>query len=218
MAAWKSGCKGVTVYREGSRTGVIVSNSESESPTSFMESNPPRRPEKLNADVIRFQNNEEKWMAVVGLYEGKPYEVFTGKAEDSFGLPKYVSSGRVTKTKDKFDHNRYDFQYVDRDGYRVMIEGLSRSFDKEYWNYAKLISGILRHGMPIIHVVDLIGNLNMNDESLNTWKNGVTRALMRYIPAGTKPVNNECRECGENSLVYEEGCLKCKSCGFSKCG
>lgn len=168
--------------------------------------------------VVRFQNNKEKWIAVVGLLNGRPYEIFTGSAEDSFFLPTRVEKGWVIKNKTESGKSRYDFKYKDRDGYNTTIEGLSRSFDKEYWNYAKLTSGVLRHGMPLPFVVHMVSTLNLSDESLNTWKNGVVRALKKFIPNGTKPVEKTCPDCGEDALVYEEGCLNCKSCGHTKCG
>ncbi|MCB9202340.1 MAG: adenosylcobalamin-dependent ribonucleoside-diphosphate reductase [Flavobacteriales bacterium] len=223
IESWKQGLKGITVYRDGSRTGVLVSNNdkkekkESDSTQSFKLSTL-KRPAKLEAEVVKFFNEKEKWLAVVGLIDDKPYEVFTGKMEDAFNLPNYVTKGWVIKNRIDENTKQYDFQYIDKDGYRITIEGLSRSFDKEYWNYAKLISGILRQGMPINHVVDLINGLNMYDENINTWKNGVARALKRFIPDGTT-VDKECPSCGDkDGLIYEEGCLKCKSCGHSKCG
>jgi len=167
--------------------------------------------------VIRFQNNNEKWIAVVGLYQERPYEIFTGNAEDSFAILSQVDYGWVIKSFSKDGKSRYDFQYEDKDSYKTTIEGLSRSFDSEYWNYAKLISGVLRHGMPIQFVVDIVSKLNLNDESLNTWKNGVGRALRKFIPDGTKPSENYCPECGDSALMYVEGCLTCKSCGHTKC-
>ena len=217
--AWKEGCKGVTVYRDGSRGGVLVSNSEKDTNRSaFIESEPPKRPKKLEAEVVRFQNDYEKWVAVIGLFEGKPYEIFTGKAEDTFILPPTLSSGWIIKNKDEKGKNRYDFQYEDKDGYKVTMEGLSRSFDKEYWNYAKLISGILRHGMPLLFAIDLITGLNLSEEHINTWKNGVARTLKKFVPDGTTPIHNECSNCGDpNGMVYKEGCMICNSCGYSKC-
>jgi len=183
------------------------------------ETRAPRRPKKLGAEVIRFQNNNEKWIAVVGLINNKPYEVFTGKAEDAFFLPAWVNNGWVLKKRNGEGKSRYDFQFLDKDGYKVTIEGLSRSFNKEYWNYAKLISGVLRHGMPLPYVVDLVSNLNLYDTTINTWKNGVERALKKFIPNGTKAVDHQCPECEDpDGLIYEEGCLKCKSCGHTKCG
>ncbi|MGW8121461.1 adenosylcobalamin-dependent ribonucleoside-diphosphate reductase [Roseivirga echinicomitans] len=220
MEAWEQGLKGITVYRDGSRNGVLIADKDRQSTcsTEITETKAPVRPVKLTAEVIRFLNNDEKWIAVVGLLNGKPYEVFTGKAEDSFYLPNWVDKGWVIKNKDN-DKSRYDFQFMDKDGYRVTIEGLSRSFDKEYWNYAKLISGILRHGMPLPYVVELVGNLNLYDDSINNWKNGVERALKKFIPNGSSAADRMCASCGDpEGLVYEEGCLKCVSCGNSKCG
>ncbi len=220
--AWEGGCKGITVYREGSRSGVLVSRSaqgiKGTNYSDFAETTAPKRPKSLEANLLRINNNDEKWLAVIGMLEGRPYEIFTGKAEDSFSFPSYVSEGWVIKNREEDGTGRYDFQYKDRDGYKVTIQGLSRAFDKEFWNYAKLISGVLRHGMPIQFVVELIDNLHLDAESLNTWKNGVVRALTKYVPDGSQPINNACPECDQPTLVYEEGCLNCKNCGFSKCG
>ena len=214
MTAWESGCKGCTIYREGSRHGVLVSNSEAKE-QQFLETRAPKRPKRLDAEIVRFKNNSEDWIAVVGMYEGRPYEIFTGKA-DAFVLPKWVERGYVIRTKDQGAENaRYDFQFLDKDGYRVTIEGLSRMFDQEYWNYAKLISGILRHGMPIPNVVELISKLNFNVDSITTWKNGVARALKRYIKDGSE-TGETCPDCG-NKLVYSSGCKSCPNCGWSKC-
>jgi len=229
--SWKEGLKGITVYREGSRSGVLVSSDtkkEDNKPATDINmiseetisiSHAPKRPKRLEADIIRFQNEYDKWLAVVGLLNGKPYEIFTGKMEDAFNLPIYVNKGWVVKNRDEENQKtRYDFQYMDKEGYRVTIEGLSRSFDKEYWNYAKFISGVLRHGMPINYVVNLINGLNLYDDNINTWKNGVARALKKYIPDGTA-IDKECPNCGDpDGLIYEEGCLRCKNCGYSKCG
>ena len=186
--------------------------------TEFKETRAPSRPKKLDAKVVRFQNNKEKWIAVVGLMNGRPYEIFTGKTEDVFVVPQAVEYGWVIKTKKEDGRAQYDFQYEDKEGYKITMGGLSRSFDKEFWNYAKLISGVLRHGMPLHYVVDLIGKMNLYDDNINTWKSGVVRALKTFIPDGTKVTDNTCGECGDEGLVYEEGCLKCVSCGYSKCG
>lgn len=220
--AWEEGCKGCTIYRDGSRSGVLISDEkkdEKEDSVTFKETMPPKRPTKLEASVLRFYNNDEDWIAVIGLYEGKPYEIFTGRAVDTFRLPDYVTKGWVIKERDNGHGNRYDFQFMDREGYRITIEGLSRSFSQEYWNYAKLISGVLRHGMPIVHVVNMVEGLNVDKDYINTWKNGIVRALKKFIPDGTKAEKEECTNCGDpDGLIYKEGCLMCKSCGFSECG
>lgn len=220
MEAWKSGLKGITVYREGSRSGVLVSNEKKkEQKSGIVETRPPKRPKTLEAEVVRFMNHDEKWIAVVGLLDQRPYEIFTGRAEDSFIIPAWVEKGWIIKNSAEDGKKRYDFQFMDKEGYRVTIEGLSRSFNKEYWNYAKLLSGILRHGMPLPHVVDLIENLHLYNENINTWRSGVERALKKFIPDGTKAPDRKCSECGSpDGLVYEEGCVKCKNCGSSKCG
>lgn len=216
---WQSGCKGVTVYRDGSRSGVLVSEPKKDKKAiEFTETRAPKRPDRLEADIIKFNNDDQKWIAVVGLYNDRPYEIFTGRADDSFEILQKVSHGWVIKVKNGGGKTRYDFQYEDKDGYRITIEGLSRTFNEEYWNYAKLISGVLRHGMPLQYVVDMVSDLHLNDESLNTWKNGVVRTLKKYIPDGTVVEQAECEKCGEHSLEYQEGCLTCKSCGHSKCG
>lgn len=216
--AWKYGLKGITVYRDGSRSGVLVSTTEKKSEI-LQNQRPPKRPNILEADIVRFQNGNEKWIAVVGLLENHPYEIFTGRAEEAFIVPERITHGWVIKTKNENAQKRYDFRYVDSDGYKVTIEGLSRCFNPEFWNYAKLISGILRHGMPIPQVVDVVENLHLHDASINTWKNGVARALKKYIPDGTAAADKKCSDCGDpDGLIYEEGCLKCKSCGHSKCG
>lgn len=219
QTAWESGCKGMTIYRDGSRSGVLISNDKKDENVGFHETKAPIRPSRIDADVVRFQNDYEKWIAVIGLLDGKPYEVFTGKA-DGFYLPPWVQKGFVIRSKGEDDDRaRYDFQFQDKEGYKVTIEGLSRSFNKEYWNYAKLISGILRHGMPLPFLVNLIENLNFDNDSITTWKNGVVRSLKRYIPDGTANSKQECPQCKEkDGLMYKEGCLTCKYCGFSKCG
>jgi ribonucleoside-diphosphate reductase alpha chain len=219
FTAWESGCKGMTIYRDGSREGVLVSNdSKKEETTGFQETKAPPRPRELEVEVVRFTNEDEKWIAFVGLFNGKPYEIFTGKSGD-FYIPDYVTRGWVIRTKeDKEAGARYDFEYADQAGYRVTHRGLSRSFKKEYWNYAKLISGILRHGMPLPYVVELIDHLSFDKESITTWKNGVVRALKKYIPDGTQ-TGHTCPQCKEkNSIVYKEGCMACNNCGYSKCG
>lgn len=221
QTAWESGCKGVTIYRDGSRLGVLVSNDKKETTASdtevFKETTAPPRPRIMESDVVRFQNNYEKWIAVVGKLNGKPYEIFTGKADD-FYLPPWVENGWVIREKNKNEKSRYDFQFEDKQGYKITIEGLSRSFNKEFWNYAKLISGILRHGMPLPYVIELVQNLTLDEDNINTWKNGVVRALKRYIPDGTKITDKQCPECGDTtSLFYQDGCLTCQSCGYSKC-
>jgi ribonucleoside-diphosphate reductase alpha chain len=220
VEAWKSGCKGVTVYRDGSRDGVLISNKKEVKDAAFIRTDSPKRPHALEADVVRFQNNNEKWIAFVGLIDGHPYEIFTGLAEeDALPIPKNVVKGLIIKNKDDKGNKRYDFQYTNKYGFHVTIEGLSYKFDQEFWNYAKLISGVLRHGMPIENVVNLVQSLHLDSETINTWKNGVERALKKYIPDGTKPKNGiTCESCGSDSLVYQEGCLICQCCGNSKCG
>lgn len=222
QTGWESGCKGITVYRDGSRSGVLISNDKKEEKqevaNTFGETMAPKRPEKLEAEIIQFNNESEKWIAVIGLLDGRPYEIFTGAAKESFSILSQVQKGWVIKSKSDDGKTRYDFQYEDSHGYKTTIEGLSRTFNEEYWNYAKLISGVLRHGMPLSFVVDMVENLHLNEETLNTWKKGVVRSLKRFIADGTKPAENTCPNCKEPSLVYEEGCLNCKSCGHSKCG
>ena len=222
LESWKQGTKGITVYRDGSRAGVLVSTDEKKDVvlenSEFRETKAPSRPKRLDAKVVRFQNNKEKWIAVVGLLNGRPYEIFTGKTEDVFNMPAAVEYGWIIKNKREDGSSQYDFQYEDKEGYKVTMGGLSRSFDKEFWNYAKLISGVLRHGMPLHYVVDLIGKMNLYDENINTWKSGVVRALKTFIANGTTVSDHTCGECGDEGLVYEEGCLKCVSCGYSKCG
>ena len=217
VAAWENGCKGVTVYREGSRSGVLISNKEKKTEDKSTSN---KRPKSLNAEIIRFNNEDEKWIAFVGLKDDRPYEIFTGLAdEEMFPIPKSIKKGKIIKVKDREGKSRYDFQYIDKYGYENTFGGLSHMFQKEYWNYAKLISGVLRHGMPIPGVVHLVQSLRLDSETINTWKNGVERALKKYIPDGTKPkAGTKCSECGSESVVYQEGCLICHDCGHSKCG
>lgn len=217
IEAWKSGCKGCTVYRDGSRSGVLISNDKKEEESKGM---PEKRPSELEAEVVRFQNNKEKWIAFIGLYKGQPYEIFTGIADDEEGilLPKSVNKGVIIKRKDEEGNTRYDFQFCNKRGFKTTFEGLSYKFDKEFWNYAKLISGVLRHGMPIEGVVNLVSGLQLDSENINTWKNGVERALKKYIPNGTKAKGMKCADCGSDHIIYQEGCLICQSCGTSKCG
>ena len=218
IEAWKSGCKGCTVYRDGSRAGVLVSNKDKKQ-TANPNEMPAKRPMELDADVVRFQNNKEKWIAFIGLYNGRPYEIFTGIADDEEGimLPKAVTSGKIVKHYDAEGNSRYDFQFQNKRGFKTTVEGLSYKFDKEYWNYAKLISGVLRHGMPVHQAVELVGSMEFDNENINTWKNGVERALKKYIPNGTEATGEKCENCG-SPVVYQEGCLICKTCGTSKCG
>ena len=214
---WKNGCKGITVYRDGSRDGVLISNSEKDKKTEAIEHT--KRPKELEADVVRFKNNEEEWIAFIGLRNGSPYEVFTGRAEvDALPIPKFVKKGVIIKQRFKDSSKRYDFRYKNKYDFNITIEGLSYKFNPEYWNYAKLISGVLRHGMPLEHAVHLISSLQINNDSINTWKKGVTRTLKRYIQDGTKAKKGAiCIECGSDELVYQEGCLICTKCGHSKC-
>ncbi|UOY07882.1 adenosylcobalamin-dependent ribonucleoside-diphosphate reductase [Muricauda sp. SCSIO 64092] len=223
LEAWKSGCKGVTVYRDGSRSGVLISNEDSkkeEKEGDTLVVFPKKRPQVLEADVVRFQNNKDKWIAFIGLIEDKPYEIFTGLADDEDGilLPRWANKGLIIKNKDEEGNSRYDFQYKNRRGYKTTIEGLSYKFNPEFWNYAKLISGTLRQGMPIENVVHLINGLQLDNESINTWKNGVARALKRYVADGTVAKGQKCSNCQSTNLIYQEGCLTCKDCGSSKCG
>ena len=217
VEAWRSGCKGCTVYRDGSRAGVLVSNKDKKE--SVTKELPAKRPIELDADVVRFQNNKEKWIAFIGLYNGPPYEIFTGIADDEEGimLPKAVTSGKIVKHYDAEGNSRYDFQFQNKRGFKTTVEGLSYKFDKEYWNYAKLISGVLRHGMPVHQAVELVASMEFDNENINTWKNGVERALKKYIPNGTEAAGEKCEQCG-SPVVYQEGCLICTNCGASKCG
>ena len=221
VTAWQSGCKGVTVYREGSRSGVLLTGKEKESEGSGEnEAIRYKRPRVLDAEIIRFNNNEEKWIAFIGLKDNRPYEIFTGIVDDEmFPIPKSIVKGKIIKNRDENGKSRYDFQYIDKYGYNNTLGGLSHMFNKEYWNYAKLFSSVLRHGMPIPDVVNLVSSLQLDNDTINTWKNGVERALRKYIPNDTRVKKGKtCSECGSETLIYQEGCLKCTSCGSSKCG
>ena len=220
VEAWRCGCKGCTVYRDGSRAGVLVAAEKKKPAPIIMEPHVAKRPIELEADVVRFQNNKEKWIAFVGLMNGKPYEIFTGLADDDDGIfcPKSITHGKIIKAVDDKGVKRYDFQFINKRGYKTTIEGLSDKFNPEYWNYAKLISGVLRYGMPIDQVLKLVGGLELDSQSINTWKMGVERALKKYLPNGTNAVGQKCPNCGQESLIYQEGCLICTSCGTSKCG
>ena len=238
VEAWRSGCKGCTIYRDGSRSGVMVSVSKKEKKTAEKEQVKDNnmetkfnssceapvvtetRPKELECDVVRFQNNKEKWVAFVGLLDGYPYEIFTGLQDDDEGivLPKTVVKGKIIKQTNEDGSHRYDFQFENKRGYKTTVEGLSEKFNPEYWNYAKLISGVLRYRMPIDHVIKLVGSLQLKDESINTWKNGVERALKKYVADGTQAKGQKCPVCGHESLIYQEGCLICTNCGASRCG
>lgn len=239
VEAWRSGCKGCTIYRDGSRAGVMISVSKkdkkkNEDGEAVKDNNmeqlgmPPCqhpqvtevRPKELACDVVRFQNNKDKWVAFVGLLDGYPYEIFTGLQDDEEGivLPKTVTKGKIIKQTNEDGTHRYDFQFENKRGYKTTVEGLSEKFNPEYWNYAKLISGVLRYRMPIDHVIKLVGSLQLKDESINTWKNGVERALKKYIVDGTEAKGQKCPVCGHETLIYQEGCLICKNCGASRCG
>ena len=224
VEAWRSGCKGCTVYRDGSRAGVLIATSDKKDNKKECHCEPPVvtevRPKSLDCDVVRFQNNKEKWVAFVGLLDGYPYEIFTGVLDDEDGiaLPKTVVKGHIIKSIDDEGNKRYDFQFENRRGYKTTIEGLSEKFNKEYWNYAKLISGVLRYRMPLTNVIKLVNQLSLGNENINTWKNGVERALKKYIQDGTEAKGQKCPVCGHESLVYQEGCLICKDCGASRCG
>ena len=235
VEAWRSGCKGCTIYRDGSRSGVMIAVSKkdkkkgdgakatAEEQAKIPCQRPPvteTRPAELECDVVRFQNNKEKWVAFVGLLDGYPYEIFTGLQDDEEGivLPKTVTKGKIIKRTNEDGSKRYDFQFENKRGYKTTVEGLSEKFNPEYWNYAKLISGVLRYRMPIDHVIRLVSSLQLKDQSINTWKNGVERALKKYIADGTQAKGQRCPVCGNESLVYQEGCLICTSCGASRCG
>ena len=228
VEAWKSGCKGCTVYRDGSRSGVMIAVSKKDKKKDEQEKKhtcePPQvtevRPKELVCDVVRFQNNKEKWVAFVGLLDGYPYEIFTGLQDDDEGisLPKTITKGKIIKKVDENGKKRYDFQFENKRGYKTTVEGLSEKFNPEYWNYAKLISGVLRYRMPLTNVIKLVGSLQMDSESINTWKIGVERALKKYIADGTEAKGQKCPVCGQETLVYQEGCLICKNCGASRCG
>ena len=225
VEAWKCGCKGCTVYRDGSRSGVLLSTDNKKKKKEDCNCMQPpvivaTRPRELEADVVKFQNNREKWIAFVGLLNGRPYEIFTGLADDDEGimLPKNVSKGSIIKSYDEDGKKHYDFQFKNKRGYKMTIEGLDGKFNPEFWNYAKLISGVLRYGMPIDQVIKLVQGMELNNESINTWKNGVERALKKYLPNGMEAKGQKCPNCGHETLVYQEGCLICTNCGASRCG
>ncbi len=224
VEAWRCGCKGCTVYRDGSRSGVLIATDKKTKKEDCNCMQPPvivsTRPRELDADVVKFQNNREKWIAFVGLLNGRPYEIFTGLADDDEGimLPKNVSKGTIIKSYDEDGNKHYDFQFKNKRGYKMTIEGLDGKFNPEYWNYAKLISGVLRYGMPIDQVIKLVQGMELNSESINTWKNGVERALKKYLPNGMEAKGQKCPNCGLETLIYQEGCLICTNCGASKCG
>lgn len=224
VEAWRCGCKGCTVYRDGSRSGVLIATDKKKKKEDCNCMQPPvivsTRPRELDADVVKFQNNREKWIAFVGLLNGRPYEIFTGLADDDEGimLPKNVSKGTIIKSYDEDGNKHYDFQFKNKRGYKMTIEGLDGKFNPEYWNYAKLISGVLRYGMPIDQVIKLVQGMELNSESINTWKNGVERALKKYLPNGMEAKGQKCPNCGVETLIYQEGCLICTNCGASKCG
>ena len=225
VEAWRCGCKGCTVYRDGSRSGVLLSTDNKKKKKEDCNCMQPpvivaTRPRELEADVVKFQNNREKWIAFVGLLNGRPYEIFTGLADDEEGimLPKNVSKGSIIKSYDEDGQKHYDFQFKNKRGYKMTIEGLDGKFDPEFWNYAKLISGVLSYGMPIDQVIKLVQGMELNNESINTWKNGVERALKKYLPNGTEAKGQKCPNCGHETLVYQEGCLICTNCGASRCG
>ena len=223
VEAWKCGCKGCTVYRDGSRSGVLIAADKNKKKETAVPEGPvivSVRPRELEADVVKFQNKKEKWIAFVGLLNGRPYEIFTGLADDDEGiiLPKNVSKGSIIKSYDEDGKKHYDFQFKNKKGYKMTIEGLDGKFNPEYWNYAKLISGVLRYGMPIDQVIKLVQGMDLDNESINTWKNGVERALKKYLPNGTAAKGQKCPNCGNETLIYQEGCLICTSCGASRCG
>jgi ribonucleoside-diphosphate reductase alpha chain len=223
--AWKSGCKGVTVYRDGSRSGVLISNKKEDEEKDKEEKKPnspfpTKRPTILEADVVRFQNAKDKWVAFIGTIDGRPYEIFTGLSDDEDGilLPRTITTGKIIKNIEPDGTKRYDFQYINKRGYKTTIEGLSYKFNPVFWNYAKLISGVLRHGMPIHKVVDTVTSLQFDNDTINSWKAGVARALKKYVPDGTIAEGAVCGECGSHNVTYQEGCLICPDCGSSKCG
>lgn len=223
VEAWKSGCKGCTVYRDGSRAGVLLSADDKKSKEDDCYERPilvTSRPKELEADVIRFQNNKEKWIAFIGLLDNRPYEIFTGLNDEDEGimLPKQISKGAIIKSTDDEGERSYDFQFKNKRGYKTTIEGLNSKFNPEFWNYAKLISGVLRYGMPIDQVIKLVQGLELDSETINTWKNGVERALKKYLPNGAELKGQKCPVCEQETLIYQEGCLKCSNCGASKCG
>jgi ribonucleoside-diphosphate reductase alpha chain len=222
MKAWESGCKGMTVYRDGSRSGVLVDANEKDKKKPKTSENPLnlKRPKELIAEIVRFKNDNEDWVAFIGTKDGRPYEIFTGKAENErFPLPKTLTEGLIIKNRMEDGKKQYDFMYYDVDGYEVILRGLSRCFNPEFWNYAKMISALLRHDIPVENVVNIIEGLNFREESINSWKNGVIRALKKFIADGTKAKGQVCPNCGEqDTMEFKEGCLTCVACSYSKCG
>lgn len=218
IKAWESGCKGMTVYREGSRDGIFVSTNAT-TPKKPEDAKNLKRPQELEANIVRFKNNNEDWVAFIGTRENRPYEIFTGKTEeDRFPIPQWLEKGIIIKNKDIKGNKQYDFKYYDKDGYEVIMRGLSRCFNPEFWNYAKMISALLRHEIPIESVVNIIDGLNFREETINSWRSGVVRALKSFVEDGTKHKGKKCPKCDQETIFFQEGCLTCSNCGYSKCG
>jgi len=220
IRAWESGCKGMTVYRDGSRDGILGSTDEQKAPKNEDEKNL-KRPKVLEAEVIQFKNNTEDWIAFVGMRDGEPYEIFTGKTEeDRLPIPKWVKKGHIIKNRNEDGTKTYDFLYLDKDGYEIILRGLSRCFNPEFWNYAKMISAFLRHDISLDRVVNIISSLNFREDSINSWKSGVTRALKKCVQDGTKQkIGTICPKCkAVDTMEQKEGCPTCSVCGYGKCG